>query len=123
MSLLSVPAFGTLLSFIKEQLYYVIGMNESIVDTASINFAARFYDALGAHKNYKFAYDIGCNVLKHVGFSQEQLPIFRERKDSMRLSIDRIYEHQERERQQLEQEEKERQIARFAHTYAVKCCR
>ena len=37
---------------------YVIGMNNSIEDTASIKFAIGFYQSLGEGKDYEYAFDI-----------------------------------------------------------------
>lgn len=38
---------------------YVIGMNDSIGDTAAINFSIGFYQAIGAGKEIQFAFDMG----------------------------------------------------------------
>lgn len=42
---------------IVQYIDYVIGMDGSISDVASLEFASAFYDALGTGENYEFAYE------------------------------------------------------------------
>ncbi len=45
---------------IAENIDCVIGMSKAIGDSAAINFATSFYQALGFGKNVKAAFDLGC---------------------------------------------------------------
>lgn len=44
---------------ISEQGCYVIGMEDSIDDSAAIDFSIGFYQAIGAGKSYEFAFEMG----------------------------------------------------------------
>jgi CHAT domain len=46
---------------IYQHINCVIGMAHSITDKAAIYFSKAFYDALGAGRSYKEAFDFGCN--------------------------------------------------------------
>jgi hypothetical protein len=46
---------------IYQHINCVIGMKHAITDKAAIHFSKAFYDALGAGKSYKDAFDFGCN--------------------------------------------------------------
>lgn len=48
---------------IHRHINYVIGMSQSIGDKAAIKFSAGFYDALGAGRSFKAAYNFGCNAI------------------------------------------------------------
>ncbi len=49
-------------------------MSDTIQDRAALEFAVGFYDALGAGRGYKFAYDLGCSLIKIAGIPQELIP-------------------------------------------------
>ena len=51
-------------------------MNQAIGDKAAIEFAVGFYDALGAGRNYNFAYQLGCNSIRVAGTPEQQTPQF-----------------------------------------------
>jgi len=63
----------SLRTFIK----YVVGMKKGIGDSAAIEFAVAFYDAIGAGKNYEFAYKLGCNAIQWTGFPEHLTPILK----------------------------------------------
>jgi cell division protein FtsL len=52
---------------IHRHINYVIGMNQAILDSAAIQFATGFYDALAAGRSYEDAYKVGCNAIALVG--------------------------------------------------------
>ncbi len=49
----------------------VIGMERAVSDKAAIHFSTAFYDALGAGRSYKEAFDFGCNNIDLNG-----IPVF-----------------------------------------------
>ncbi|OYD94058.1 CHAT domain-containing protein [Nostoc sp. 'Peltigera membranacea cyanobiont' 210A] len=59
---------------IVEHIEYVIGMNDAIGDTAAINFATGFYDALGAGKSIETAYKWGCNAIQSENIPEHLKP-------------------------------------------------
>jgi AAA-like domain/CHAT domain len=59
---------------IARHINYVVGMSDTIQDKAALEFAVGFYDALGAGKGYKFAYQLGCSLIKIAGIPQELIP-------------------------------------------------
>jgi AAA-like domain/CHAT domain len=59
---------------IAQHINYVVGMSQTIQDKAALEFAIGFYDALGAGKDYKFAYQLGCSLIKIAGIPQELIP-------------------------------------------------
>lgn len=59
---------------IAQHINYVVGMSNTIQDRAALEFAVGFYDALGAGRGYKFAYDLGCSLIKIAGIPQELIP-------------------------------------------------
>ncbi|WP_414583336.1 GUN4 domain-containing protein [Scytonema sp. PCC 10023] len=59
---------------IAQHINYVVGMSQAIQDKAAIEFAVGFYDALGAGRNYEFAYKLGCNVILMAGIAQNFTP-------------------------------------------------
>ncbi|MBD2772427.1 GUN4 domain-containing protein [Iningainema tapete] len=68
---------------ISRYIQYVVGMNRAIQDKAAIEFAVGFYDALGAGRNYEFAYKLGCNAILRAGIPQNLIPqLLPERKNS-----------------------------------------
>ncbi|GAA6622364.1 SAVED domain-containing protein [Scytonema sp. NUACC26] len=60
---------------IKHHIDYVIGMNQSLGDRTAIEFAVSFYEALGADKNYDFAYEYACNGISMAGIDQANVPV------------------------------------------------
>jgi AAA-like domain/TIR domain/CHAT domain len=64
---------------IHEHIDCVIGMNEAIGDRAAINFAVGFYDALGAGRSYKDAFQFGCSAINLEGISESATPVLKQR--------------------------------------------
>lgn len=60
---------------IAQHIDYVIGMKVGIGDTAAIEFAVAFYDALGAGESIKFAYRLACNAIQWTGISEHLTPV------------------------------------------------
>lgn len=58
---------------IAQHINYVVGMSKEILDTAALEFSVGFYDALGAGKDYQFAYKLGCNSISIAGIIDEHL--------------------------------------------------
>src|SRR5207244_12574514 len=59
---------------IAKHIDFVIGMNKAIGDSAAIEFAAAFYDALGAGESIDFAFALGCNAIQLAGISEHLTP-------------------------------------------------
>lgn len=53
---------------------YVVGMNREIGDLAAIEFAAAFYDALGAGESIEFAFALGRNAIQVAGIPEHLTP-------------------------------------------------
>lgn len=52
---------------ISEHGIYVVGMNDAVGDKAAIDFAAGFYQSLGAGNDYEFAFNIALvNIAPHL---------------------------------------------------------
>jgi formylglycine-generating enzyme required for sulfatase activity len=66
---------------IIQHIPYVIGMNNTISDTAAIEFSIGFYDALGAGRSYEDAFKIGKSAIAFEGNSEEVIPILRKKSD------------------------------------------
>ena len=62
---------------IAQHIPYVIGMSDAIGDRAAIEFAVAFYDALGAGRGIKFAYDLGCAAISLAGISENLIPVLK----------------------------------------------
>jgi hypothetical protein len=60
---------------IAKHISHVIGMSKGIEDTAAIEFAVAFYDALGAGKNIDFAYKLACNAVQLTGMPENLMPV------------------------------------------------
>jgi hypothetical protein len=60
---------------IARHVPYVIGMSQEIGDTAAIEFAVGFYDALGAGKSVEFAYKSGCVNIRMAGVAEYLTPV------------------------------------------------
>ena len=59
---------------IAQYIDFVVGMNQAIGDKAAIEFAVGFYDALGAGRDYNFAYQLGCNSIRVAGIPEQHTP-------------------------------------------------
>lgn len=68
---------------INQYIDHVIGMQQSIGDRAAIEFAKGFYDALGAGRSFKDAYEFGISALDLEGIPEGLTPIFKQRVHSM----------------------------------------
>jgi hypothetical protein len=53
---------------------FTIAMDGSISDDAARHFTRGFYDALGAGRDYHFAYKMGCNAIELEGHAEELRP-------------------------------------------------
>jgi hypothetical protein len=62
---------------IAKHIPYVIGMNKAIGDTAAIEFAVAFYDALGAGESFEFAYKLACNAIQLAGTPENLTPTLK----------------------------------------------
>jgi eukaryotic-like serine/threonine-protein kinase len=58
---------------------FTIAMDKAISDDASQSFTRGFYDALGAGKDYPFAYRMGCQAISLDGYAEESTPVLLER--------------------------------------------
>jgi tetratricopeptide (TPR) repeat protein len=52
---------------IAQYIPYVIGMSQAIEEREAIEFAVGFYDALGAGRDFEFAYEFGCSAARLNG--------------------------------------------------------
>ncbi|BBC26112.1 COR domain-containing protein [Pseudanabaena sp. ABRG5-3] len=59
---------------IRQNIKYVIGMNQAIGDRAAIEFAVGFYAAIGAGESYEFAFKLGCNAIRLAGIKEYSTP-------------------------------------------------
>ncbi|VXD18401.1 conserved hypothetical protein [Planktothrix serta PCC 8927] len=106
--LVSAEALGRLFELFKEQIEcvvlnacysevqaqaivkyipHVIGMKQAVSDQAAIAFAMGFYDALGAGKDYNFAYKSGCTSISMAGINEGLNPIIKRQDDLESPSI------------------------------------
>ena len=60
---------------IAENIEYVVGMNQAIGDKAAIAFSVGFYQALGAGRSIKEAYELGCVQIGLHGAPEYLTPI------------------------------------------------
>ncbi|WP_088889790.1 tetratricopeptide repeat protein [Leptolyngbya ohadii] len=60
---------------IANHIPYVIGMNQAIADKAAIEFSVAFYDAIGAGRDIKFAFDLATVAIKMAGIAQDHIPV------------------------------------------------
>ena len=72
---------------IKEHINYVIGMNQPIGDRAAIEFTIGFYDALGAGRDYEFAYYFGCNRISLPHIQQANIPVLKKKPFDLNPSL------------------------------------
>jgi TIR domain/CHAT domain len=62
---------------IGRHIDFVVGMRQSIGDTAAIKFAVGFYDALGAGKGFDKAFEFGRNAIGLKGIPEQLTPILK----------------------------------------------
>lgn len=62
---------------IHEHINCVVGMNQAIGDRAAIEFAAGFYDALGAGRSYEDAFHFGCVSIGLEGIPESSKPVLK----------------------------------------------
>lgn len=67
---------------IAEHIPHVIGMNKAIGDSAAIEFAVAFYDALGVGKTIEFAYKLACNAIQLSGLPENLTPVLKPMRSS-----------------------------------------
>lgn len=60
---------------IAEHVPYVVGMTKAVGDTAAIEFAVGFYDALGAGRTVEFAFKLGCAAIDLAGKPESATPV------------------------------------------------
>lgn len=65
---------------IAQHIDHVVGMRRSAGDSAAIEFAIAFYDALGAGESVEFAYKLACNAIQWASSSEMLTPILKSRK-------------------------------------------
>jgi hypothetical protein len=78
-------------SKVARHINYVIGMKREIGDSAAIEFAIAFYDALGAGESIEFAYKLARNAIRWAGISEHLTPIIKS-KSSFR-SLEKRFEN------------------------------
>jgi uncharacterized protein YegL len=62
---------------LAKHIPHVIGMKKAIGDTAAIEFAVAFYDALGAGESIEFAYKLACNAIRWSGMQANLTPVLK----------------------------------------------
>lgn len=62
---------------IVKHIPYVIGMSGAVSDTAAIEFAVGFYDALGAGKSIEVAFEFGRNAVALKGIPEHLTPVLK----------------------------------------------
>jgi hypothetical protein len=60
---------------IAEHIGTVIGMSQAVGDQAALQFAIGFYDALGAGRDFAFAYQWGCTAIEMEGLDESLTPV------------------------------------------------
>lgn len=71
---------------IAQHIDYVIGMSSGIGDTAAIEFAIAFYDALGAGKSIEFAYKLARNAIQWASIPEHLTPVLNSRQTNSRTA-------------------------------------
>ena len=66
---------------IAQHIPYVIGMSQAIEERAAIEFAVGFYDALGAGRDFEFAYEFGCSAARLNG-TADLTPVLKTQPDA-----------------------------------------
>jgi tetratricopeptide (TPR) repeat protein len=67
---------------IARHIPYVIGMKRAIGDSAAIEFATAFYDAIGAGESFEFAYRLACNAIEWENIPEHLTPVLRTKAES-----------------------------------------
>ena len=62
---------------IARSIAYAVGMNDEIKDEAAIQFAIGFYKALGAGKDYEFAFKFACNAIELSNLPGKDIPVLK----------------------------------------------
>ena len=62
---------------IAQHIQYVIGMNQEVGDETALKFATAFYDALGAGKEFDFAFQSGCTAIQLAGIPDHLVPVLK----------------------------------------------
>ncbi len=75
---------------------HVIGMKKSVGDTAAIEFAVAFYDALGAGESVEFAYKLACNAIQWAGLPEHLTPILKTSSEANHF-LNKVYDSQEKQ--------------------------
>lgn len=73
---------------IVQHISFVIGMNQDIRYNIAKLFAVSFYDALGAGRDFEFAYRLGCTAIHVEGFSDYLAPILLKRANNEDTNIE-----------------------------------
>jgi hypothetical protein len=68
---------------IAKHIPYVIGMRQAIGDSAAIEFAVAFYDALGAGEDIEFAYKLACNAIQWANLPEHLTPVLKKHSEAM----------------------------------------
>ena len=76
---------------IAEYIPNVVGMKQALSDRAAIEFAVGFYDALGAGRSVKFAYQLGCSAIRLAGTPEHLAPVLLSSADDV-IAADPIIE-------------------------------
>lgn len=69
---------------------YVIRMRQSAGDQAAREFAVGFYDALGAGKLIKFAYEYGCTSISMAGIPEALTPVLKKKSDVLSQPVNSL---------------------------------
>jgi hypothetical protein len=73
---------------IAQHIDAVVGVSSAISDTASIHFAASFYQALGFGRSVKAAFDLGCSQIDLANLEEQDKPrLFALRVDPAQLFL------------------------------------
>ena len=59
---------------IAKHIDCVIGMSIAIGDSAAINFAIAFYQALGYGRDVRAAFELGCGLIDLQGLNEQDTP-------------------------------------------------
>ena len=59
---------------ISKHIDFVVGMNESILDRAAIEFAIGFYDAIGSGRDIEDAFNFGKNAININNIEGKEIP-------------------------------------------------
>jgi hypothetical protein len=61
---------------IRQQVDYVVGMQDGIGDEAATKFAVAFYDCIFAGTDFRIAFDLGCAAIDLHNLPDAQVPVF-----------------------------------------------